>query len=106
MQLEDNRHYFPPYDAAPVARAQTLLKYPHVRAALQRLGGRVTADDMRRMNYAVDALHTDAAQVVREFLCCGTMSFCREDRCRCEALTVSARERRCPRAPAPSPSTV
>jgi osmoprotectant transport system permease protein len=68
VQLEDNRHYFPPYDAAPVARAQTLLKYPRVREALERLGGRVTAGEMRRMNYAVDALHTDAAQVVREFL--------------------------------------
>ena len=68
VQLEDNRHYFPPYDAAPVARAQTLLKYPRVREALERLGGRVTADEMRRMNYTVDALHTDAAQVVREFL--------------------------------------
>jgi osmoprotectant transport system permease protein len=67
-QLEDNRHYFPPYDAAPVARAQTLLKYPAVRTALESLGGRVTAADMRRMNYAVDAEHRDAAQVVREFL--------------------------------------
>jgi len=68
VQLEDNRRYFPPYDAAPVARAQTLLKYPAVRTALESLGGRVTATDMRRMNYAVDADHKDAAQVVREFL--------------------------------------
>jgi glycine betaine/choline ABC-type transport system substrate-binding protein len=68
VQLEDNRHYFPPYDAAPVARAQTLLKFPQVREALERLGGRVSANDMRRMNYDVDALHKDAAQVVREFL--------------------------------------
>jgi osmoprotectant transport system permease protein len=68
VQLDDNRHYFPPYDAAPVARAQTLLKYPQVREAIERLGGRVSASEMRRMNYAVDALHKDAAQVVREFL--------------------------------------
>ena len=68
VQLEDNRHYFPPYDAAPVARAQTLLKFPQVHEALERLGGRVSANDMRRMNYDVDALHKDAAQVVREFL--------------------------------------
>ena len=68
VQLEDNRHYFPPYDAAPVARAQTLLKYPHVRDALQTLAGRVSAADMRRMNYAVDAKHEDAAEVVRQFL--------------------------------------
>jgi len=68
VQLEDNRRYFPPYDAAPVARAQTLLKYPQVRNALEHLGGRVTAQDMRRMNYAVDAEHKDAAVVVRGFL--------------------------------------
>jgi len=68
VQLDDNRHYFPPYDAAPVARAQTLLKYPQVRIALERLGGRVSAADMRRMNYAADAEHKDVAQIVREFL--------------------------------------
>jgi len=68
VQLEDNRHYFPPYDAAPVARAQTLFKYPSVRSALELLGGRVTATDMRRMNHEVDAEHKDAAEVVREFL--------------------------------------
>jgi glycine betaine/choline ABC-type transport system substrate-binding protein len=68
VQLADNRHYFPPYDAAPVARAQTLLKYPQVRVALERLGGRVTAADMRRMNYAADAEHKDVAQIVAAFL--------------------------------------
>ena len=68
VQLDDNRHYFPPYDAAPVARAQTLLKYPQVRTALERLGGRVSAADMRRMNYAADAEHKDVAQIVSAFL--------------------------------------
>jgi glycine betaine/choline ABC-type transport system substrate-binding protein len=68
VQLDDNRHYFPPYDAAPVARAQTLLKYPQVRTALERLGGRVSAADMRRMNYAADVEHKDVAQIVSAFL--------------------------------------
>jgi osmoprotectant transport system permease protein len=68
VQLDDNRHYFPPYAAAPVARAQTLLKYPQVRVALERLGGRVSAADMRRMNYAADAEHKDVAQIVSAFL--------------------------------------
>jgi osmoprotectant transport system permease protein len=68
VQLDDNRHYFPPYDAAPVARAQTLLKYPQVRIALERLGGRVSAADMRRMNYAADAEHKDVSQIVSAFL--------------------------------------
>ena len=68
VQLEDNRHYFPPYAAAPVARAQTLLKYPQVRIALERLGGRVTAADMRRLNYAADVEHKDVPKIVTEFL--------------------------------------
>src|SRR4029077_14951987 len=49
VQLEDNRRYFPPYDAAPVARAETLLRYPAMRVALERLGGRISADAMRSM---------------------------------------------------------
>jgi osmoprotectant transport system permease protein len=68
VQLEDNRHYFPPYDAAPVARAATLLKYPKVRTALEGLAGRVSADQMRAMNYAADVEHKDIAAIVRDFL--------------------------------------
>ena len=68
VQLDDNRRYFPPYDAAPVARAQTLLKYPQVRLALERLGGRVSATDMRRMNYAADVEHKDVSGIVAAFL--------------------------------------
>ena len=68
VQLEDNRHYFPPYDAAPVARAETLLRYPQMRIALERLGGRISAADMRVMNYAADVEHRDVADIVRAFL--------------------------------------
>jgi osmoprotectant transport system permease protein len=66
--LEDDRHYFPPYDAAAVARAAVLLAHPEVRDAVARLSGRITVADMRRMNYAVDAEHRDPAEVAREFL--------------------------------------
>jgi osmoprotectant transport system permease protein len=68
VQLEDNRHYFPPYDAAAVARAETLLRYPEVRAALERLSGRISAADMRAMNYAADVEHRDVAAIARDFL--------------------------------------
>jgi osmoprotectant transport system permease protein len=68
FMLDDNRHYFPPYDAVPVARAAALLKRPAMRAALERLGGRITIDDMRRMNQAVDAGRQDASAVARAFL--------------------------------------
>jgi osmoprotectant transport system permease protein len=66
--LEDNRHYFPPYDAAPVARAEMLLRYPEARRALEKLAGRISADDMRAMNYAADALREDPAAVARRFV--------------------------------------
>jgi osmoprotectant transport system permease protein len=68
VQLQDNRHYFPPYAAAPVARAQTLLRYPQVRRSLEHLGGKITAADMRGLNYAVDVEHKDVARIVAEFL--------------------------------------
>src|SRR5205085_9382860 len=68
FRLDDNRHYFPPYDAAPVARAETLLRYPQVRRAIERLAGRISAGDMQAMNYAADAQHEDVTVVARRFL--------------------------------------
>ena len=68
MQLEDTRHYFPPYDAAVVTRAGTLLRYPTLRTALERLSGRVSTDAMRAMNYAADVEHRDIASIAADFL--------------------------------------
>jgi glycine betaine/choline ABC-type transport system substrate-binding protein len=68
FMLQDDRHYFPPYDAVPVARTVTLAKHPGVRDALARLAGRIRLADMRRMNRAVDAERRDPADVAREFL--------------------------------------
>jgi osmoprotectant transport system substrate-binding protein/osmoprotectant transport system permease protein len=68
FHLDDNRHYFPPYDAAPVARSEMLLRYPQVRRALETLAGRIPADEMRAMNYSVDGLHQDPAAIARQFL--------------------------------------
>lgn len=65
--LEDDRHYFPPYDAVPIVRQATLEQFPQLRATLAELGGKVSGPDMRHMNYLVDAEQRDAAAVVREF---------------------------------------
>src|SRR5712664_2128967 len=67
VALEDDRHYFPPYDAAPIVRQSTLARFPQLRAALADLAGKLSAADIRRLNYAVDAQHQDAAAVVRTF---------------------------------------
>jgi osmoprotectant transport system substrate-binding protein len=68
LVLEDDKHYFPPYDAVPVVRLQTIQKHPEIRTALKALGGKVSEEQMRHMNYAVDGEHRDVAQVVQEFL--------------------------------------
>jgi osmoprotectant transport system substrate-binding protein len=65
--LEDDRHYFPPYDAVPIVRQETLDKFPELRGALADLGGKVTGQDMRHLNYLVDAEQRDVATVIRDF---------------------------------------
>ena len=67
VALEDDRHYFPPYDAAPVVRKATLERFPALRGALADLAGKVSVADIRQMNYAVDGLHREPAVVVSEF---------------------------------------
>jgi len=67
VALEDDRHYFPPYDAVPIVRKATLERFPALRGALSDLAGKVSASDIRQLNYAVDGLHREPAAVVREF---------------------------------------
>jgi len=67
-QLEDDRHYFPPYEAAPLVRRETLERYPELRDAVNKLAGKITNEQMRKLNYAVDGEKRDVKDVVREFL--------------------------------------
>ncbi|HSB62130.1 MAG TPA: ABC transporter permease/substrate-binding protein [Vicinamibacteria bacterium] len=68
LVLEDDRRYFPPYDAVTVANAGSLLAHPGLEGALQALQGRIEEAAMRGMNHAVDGLHRPPARVAREFL--------------------------------------
>jgi osmoprotectant transport system substrate-binding protein len=65
--LQDDKHYFPPYQAVPLVRDEALKRWPQIQLALDALAGKITADDMRAMNEAVDAQHRDPAEIVREF---------------------------------------
>jgi len=67
VPLEDDRHYFPPYDAVPIVRGAALEKFPKLRAALAGLAGKISEEEMRRLNREVDADQRDVATVVREF---------------------------------------
>ena len=66
--LEDDRHYFPPYQAVPVIREQTSERHPEVEQALAALRGAISNEEMRSLNYAVDGQHSDVKDVVRSFL--------------------------------------
>jgi len=66
--LEDDKHYFPPYEAVPVIREQTLLEHPEVQQALGELAGKISDEEMRQLNYEVDGQKRDVKEVVREFL--------------------------------------
>ena len=66
--LEDDRHYFPPYEGVAIMRQEMLKAHPEVGTALDALAGAISDDNLRRLNYAVDGEHKDAATVVREFL--------------------------------------
>jgi osmoprotectant transport system substrate-binding protein len=67
VPLADDRHYFPPYDAVPIVRRDTLSKFPNLRPVLADLAGKISAEDMRHLNAEVDANQRDAATVVRSF---------------------------------------
>ena len=66
--LDDDKHYFPPYEAVPIVRDETFAKHPEVRDAIAELAGKISDAEMRQMNYEVDGQHRDAADVAREFL--------------------------------------
>ncbi len=66
--LEDDKHYFPPYDAVPIVREQSEAQFPGLRAAVAELGDKIADADMRKMNYAVVAQQRDISDVAREFL--------------------------------------
>lgn len=66
--LDDDRRYFPPYEAVPLARAATLDRYPALAVALDQLAGQIDADTMRALNAQVDGLKRDPYAVAIEFL--------------------------------------
>jgi len=66
--LEDDKKYFPPYEAVPVVNQAVLRKYPEVRGAIAQLAGLVSNQDMQKMNYQVDSQSLPVETVVRDWL--------------------------------------
>ncbi|MEA5507826.1 glycine betaine ABC transporter substrate-binding protein [Halotia wernerae UHCC 0503] len=65
--LKDDKQYFPPYEAVPIVRQETLKKYPQLKTAIAQLSGQISADEMRQLNYLVEGEFRNIQDVVREF---------------------------------------
>jgi osmoprotectant transport system substrate-binding protein len=66
--LRDDKHYFPPYQAAVLVRDDTLAKHSGLGAALDELSGKISDEAMRKLNYEVDGKHRSVAEVAADFL--------------------------------------
>ncbi|MFS9024318.1 ABC transporter permease/substrate-binding protein [Streptococcus australis] len=66
--LEDDKQLFPPYQGAPLMKTALLEKHPELEAVLNKLAGKITADQMSQMNYQVGVEGKSANQVARDFL--------------------------------------
>jgi glycine betaine/choline ABC-type transport system substrate-binding protein len=66
--LEDDKRYFPPYEAVPVIRQEAVVEHPEVRSALDELAGKISDSEMRELNYAADGKKQDTKEVVTQFL--------------------------------------
>jgi glycine betaine/choline ABC-type transport system substrate-binding protein len=66
--LEDDRRYFPPYEAVAVIRQETLREHPEVAGAVAELRGTISDQEMQQLNYALDGQHRDVKDVAHEFL--------------------------------------
>lgn len=68
VNLEDDKQFFPPYDASPVARKDVLEEHPDVRELIEALAGSIDQETMRQMNYEADVQMKEPSIVAKEFL--------------------------------------
>lgn len=65
FQLEDDKKYFPPYQAVFIARED---KLDVLRETFERLEGAISTEEMRRLNFEVDGRNRQPREVTAEWL--------------------------------------
>ncbi|QYX31045.1 glycine betaine ABC transporter substrate-binding protein [Sphaerospermopsis torques-reginae] len=68
VMLEDDKKYFPPYEAVPVFNQEILEKYPELVETINKLAGKISTAEIQQMNYQVDNQSQPVEDVVREWL--------------------------------------
>lgn len=66
--LKDDKQFFPPYDASPLATDKLLEKKPEVKAAIERLIGKISTEQMQKLNYEADNDLIEPSIVAERFL--------------------------------------
>jgi osmoprotectant transport system permease protein len=66
--LKDDKHLFPPYQGAPLMKATLLKKYPEIKQILTQLSGKISEEEMSKMNYEVGIEGKSAASVAKTYL--------------------------------------
>ncbi len=68
--LEDDKSFFPPYDAMIIIRNETIAQYPELYDVLYQLSGRIDQETIQRLNARIDVDGDDPAAVAEDFLKC------------------------------------
>jgi len=68
VQLIDDRHYFPPYEAVYLVRQDSLARVPALQAVLSKLANGISTEEMRRLNYEIDGNKRDPKEVVKQWI--------------------------------------
>ena len=68
VQLADDRHYFPPYEAVYLVRQDSLARVQALREVLTKLANGIATEEMRRLNYEIDGNKRDLKEVVKEWI--------------------------------------
>ncbi|WP_302372037.1 osmoprotectant ABC transporter substrate-binding protein [Enterococcus asini] len=68
VMLEDDRHFFPPYDAAAVISNKLIKESPEIKDAVAKLAGKIDTEQMQKLNYEADNNLVEPSVVAKEFL--------------------------------------
>ncbi|WP_085060094.1 osmoprotectant ABC transporter substrate-binding protein [Staphylococcus haemolyticus] len=66
--LKDDKHFFPPYDASPLATDQLLKEKPELKLIIKKLEGKISTEQMQELNYQADGKGKEPATVAEDFL--------------------------------------
>ena len=68
VTLQDDKDYFPSYNAGFVIKKETLKKYPEIKPLIEKLNGMLDDETMTNLNYQVEVENKNPQDVARKFL--------------------------------------